>query len=155
VSASTRCLSILLSACLLAGCGDSAPKSDQVSGKVTFDGQPVVYGAINFIPDADKGHKGPAGNAEIIDGVYNTADAGGSGLLKGPHIARVTVFPEKLPPTNLDDSVLTKAPQPITIGFPVNVEVNGPTLDIEVPAKAKGFDMNKTGRSSGPRPGEP
>jgi hypothetical protein len=140
---------------MLSGCGDKAPEADQVSGKVTFDGQPVVYGSIEFIPDAAKGHKGPAGSAEIVDGQYDTSTAGGKGLSKGPHVARVTIFPAKLPETNLDDSVLTKAPTPIAVGFPMNVDISGPTLDVAVPASAKGFDMFKAGKTSGPRAGDP
>jgi hypothetical protein len=139
----------------LAGCGSGAPEFHQLRGKVSFDGKPVVYGTVEFIPNAAKGHQGPAGNAEIVEGAYDTTAAGGKGLSKGPHIARVTVYPEKLPPTNPDETVVTKSPAPICIGFPVEVDVAGPELDIEVPAKAKGFDMYKAGRPMGPRPGDP
>lgn len=140
---------------LLPGCGGDAPEFHQLSGKVTFDGQPVVYGAVEFIPDASKGQQGPAGSADIVDGAYDTAAAGGQGLSKGAHIARVTIFPEKLPPTNPDETVVTKAPTPIAVGFPMNVDVTGPTLDLAVPASAKGFDMYKTGRPAAPRAGDP
>jgi hypothetical protein len=139
----------------LAGCGSGGPEFHQLKGKATFDGKPIVYGTIEFIPDAKKGHKGPAGNAEIVDGLYDTSAASGKGLSKGPHVARVTVYPEKLPPTNPDETVATKAPATICIGFPVDVNVEGPELDITVPASAKGFDMYKTGRPMGPRPGDP
>jgi hypothetical protein len=136
-------MSLLVTAAL-AGCGPAAPEFHQLSGKVTFDGQPVVYGTVEFIPDAAKGHKGPAGSADINDGVYDTSLAGGQGLSKGPYIARLTIFPEKLPPTNENELIPTKAPKTIAVGFPIDVNVDGPTLDLAVPAKAKGFDMFKS-----------
>lgn len=145
----------LLLTLALVGCGSGGPEFHQLKGNVTFDGKPVVYGTIDFVPDTAKGHSGPAGNADIVEGVYDTTAAGGKGLSTGPHIARVTVFPEKLPPTNADETVVTKGPTPIAVGFPVEVNVEGATLDIAVPAKAKGFDMYKSGRAAGPRPGDP
>ncbi len=137
-----------------AGCG-GGPDMHQLNGKVTFDGQPVVYGDVQFIPDASKGLQGPGGNAEIIDGIYDTSQAGGKGLSKGPHIARVTIFAEKLVAGSGDETQVSKAPKPLAVGFPIEVDVTGPTLDITVPASAKGFDMYKSNRPSGPRPGAP
>ncbi len=150
----TGLLSLLALSSLLQGCGSGAPEFHQLAGQATFDGQPIVYGTIEFIPDGAKGHQGPAGSADIVDGAYDTAAAGGQGLSKGPHIARITIFPEKLPPTNEDETVVTKAISPIAVGFPLEVDVTGPTLDLTVPKSAKGFDMYKPGRSSGPRPGD-
>jgi hypothetical protein len=150
-----RLFASLLITVALVGCGSGAPEFHQLKGNVTFDGKPVVYGTIEFIPDAAKGHQGPAGNADIVDGVYDTTVAGGKGLSKGPHIARVTLFAEKLPPANPDETVVTKSPAPIAVGFPVDVNVDGPELNIDVPAKAKGFDMYKVGRPMGPRAGDP
>jgi len=151
----SRLFGSLLLAAAFAGCGSGAPEFHQLKGNVTFDGKPVVYGTIEFIPNAAKQHQGPAGSADIVDGVYDTAAAGGKGLSKGPHVARVTVFAEKLPPANADETVVTKAPTPIAVGFPVEVDVTSETLDIAVPASAKGFDMYKSGRASGPRAGDP
>jgi hypothetical protein len=145
---------VILSA-VFVGCGMGAPEFHQLTGNVTFDGKPVVYGTVEFIPDSAKGHQGPAGSADIVDGVYDTSKAGGKGLSKGPHVARVTLFAEKLPPTNPDETVVTKSPLPIAVGFPLNVEVTGPTLDLAVPGSAKGYDMYKAGRPTGPRPGDP
>ena len=51
----------------LAGCGGSGPKTYDVSGTVTFDGQNVPTGEIMFIPD-DKS-VGPV-EGKITDGKY-------------------------------------------------------------------------------------
>ncbi|WP_145030958.1 hypothetical protein [Caulifigura coniformis] len=142
---------MFLAAVVLVGCGSGEPEFHQLRGNATFDGKPIVYGTIEFIPD--KGLQGPAGNADIVDGVYDTSAAGGKGLSKGPHIARITFFAEKLPPTNDDETVTVKGPLPIAIGFPIEVTVDGPTLDLAVPANAKGFDMFK-GASHGRRSNE-
>jgi len=142
-------------AAALAGCGSGAPEFHQLKGNVTFDGKPVVYGTVEFIPNTAKGHHGPAGNADVVEGAYDTNAVGGKGLSKGPHIARVTIFPEKPPAPSTDETVVSKGPTPICIGFPVEVDVQGPELNIDVPAKAKGFDMYKAGRPAGPRPGDP
>jgi hypothetical protein len=139
---------------LLAGCG-GGPEFHQVAGKVTFDGQPVVYGAVEFIPDTAKGHTGSAGNADIVEGVYDTARPGGKGLSKGPHIARVTVYPEKPPESSGDETVASNAKPPIVVGYPVEVNIDGPTLDIAVPASAKGFDMFKSSKPAARRGNDP
>jgi hypothetical protein len=130
----------------LIGCGRGAPEFYQLKGNVTFDGKPVVYGAIEFLPDAAKGQLGPSRSADIVDGAYDTTTAGGNGLSKGPHIARVTIFSEKLPPTTPEVTAAATGPTAITIGFPLEVNVAGPTLDLDVPASARGFDMYNPGR---------
>ena len=49
-------LSLAIIACLLTGCGSDGPPRYQVTGEVTFDGQPVTDGQIIFTPkDSDLG----------------------------------------------------------------------------------------------------
>lgn len=53
---------------MAAGCGDGAKEPDaSVSGAVTFNGQPVTNGSVNFSP-ADG--KGASAEAAIADGKY-------------------------------------------------------------------------------------
>jgi hypothetical protein len=145
---------VVLAPLVFVSCAGSKSEFHQVKGKVTFDGQPVVYGTVEFLPDSTKGQKGPGASADIVDGMYDTSQAGGEGLSKGPHIARVTMFAEKVPQT-ADETVVVKAPPPIAVGYPLEVSVDGPDLDLNIPAKAKGFDMYKSGRPTGPRAGDP
>ena len=55
---------------LVAGCGNGMNGSSfNVSGAVTYDGQPVPVGYIKFIPKGD----GATGFASIRDGKYDTS----------------------------------------------------------------------------------
>ncbi|WP_437230938.1 hypothetical protein SH661x_002223 [Planctomicrobium sp. SH661] len=77
---------------LLSGCAKVAegPVRYQVSGQVTFDGQPVPHGSIIFDPDVQAGNSGPQGSAEIINGSYSTALHRGTGVVGGPMLITVT-----------------------------------------------------------------
>lgn len=70
----------------LIGCGPSRPETAQVSGKITFNGQPVPAGRIAFWPP-----KGRPAIAEIRpDGSYElTSFSDGDGAILGQH--RVTI----------------------------------------------------------------
>jgi hypothetical protein len=63
-----------------------------VSGRVTYDGQPLPAGVIYFDPDVTKQNDGPQGYAVIKDGAYSTADRNGRGVAGGPHIVRIEGF---------------------------------------------------------------
>ena len=52
------------------GCGgDSGPERAEVSGSVTFAGQPIETGSIAFIPDGAT--SGPSVGGSIRDGMYH------------------------------------------------------------------------------------
>lgn len=72
----------------LSGCaGEDGPRRYDLSGTVTYDGQPVSEGSISFIPQSQEGVAG--GFATIVDGKYDTK-AGGRGHLGGPHEIQIT-----------------------------------------------------------------
>ena len=77
---------------ILSGCGDGT-KRVRISGQVTFEGKPVKYGNIVFEPDASKGNNGPQGYAKIVDGAYDTADAG-TGPCVGPQVVAIEGYPD-------------------------------------------------------------
>ncbi len=74
---------------LLMGCGHGSeiPRAS-VSGKVSYQGQPIADGTIRFVPI--KGTKGPVAGAEIKDGVYQVVVAGGVPL--GTHRVEIQAF---------------------------------------------------------------
>jgi hypothetical protein len=78
----------LLAACvaitLFAGCG--GPDSDRasISGKVTFDGEPVKTGQIAFEPQG----QGRFGIAQIVDGAYQMPPQ--QGPTPGKYTVRIT-----------------------------------------------------------------
>jgi len=77
------------------GCGSGERRYD-LSGTVTFKGQPVPEGYITFEPDASQGNRGGPGHAKILDGKYDTSLEADSGILGGPHVIRITGFDKKV-----------------------------------------------------------
>jgi hypothetical protein len=71
------------------GCGGGGVKRYDLSGSVTYRGQPVPTGSIVFEPDKTKGNEGPAGFAKIKAGKYDTRQEGGMGIIGGPHLVRI------------------------------------------------------------------
>jgi len=76
---------------LFLGCS-GRPKLYDVSGRVTYDGQPLPAGVIYFDPDVMKKNDGPQGYAIIKDGAYSTAAPGGKGVVGGAYLARIEGF---------------------------------------------------------------
>jgi hypothetical protein len=70
-----------MAATLVSGCGDSVPRNE-VTGKVTYQGQPVTGGIIYFVPDS-----GPQATAVLgNDGSYQLVTPGlGDGAVTGVH----------------------------------------------------------------------
>ena len=133
---------LLMTACML-GCGGGGalPRSD-LSGAATFDGKPIVHGAVQFVPDLKTGEPGTAGSAIIVDGKYDTATEGGQGIQAGAYKVYVTAY-ESRPPEIADETVETKPAQPIFFRFELKATIEPPTYDIAVPAEAKGFNPAK------------
>lgn len=62
------------------GCGNRGYEGDQrypLSGKVTFDGEPVDLGSISFLPVGDGGKQRVSGG-QIEDGKYSVPEAQGA-----------------------------------------------------------------------------
>lgn len=70
----------------LAGCGGGDRNRAVVTGTITYQGEPLPTGRIQFVPA--KGTKAPQSGAEITDGRY-TVDARG-GLAVGTYQVRIT-----------------------------------------------------------------
>lgn len=78
---------------LVCGCGQQGPARFDVSGTVTYDGQPLPQGTIRFEPDGSKGNHGPVGYAAITDGTYTTKGQGTLGAIEGPLVVWITGLP--------------------------------------------------------------
>jgi len=87
-------ISLLVVALLPAGCTRQPPMS-QLSGNVTFKGQPVPAGYVSFTPDIDAGNKGQLRVFQIKDGVYDSALANPPGLPAGNYFIRIAGFDGK------------------------------------------------------------
>jgi hypothetical protein len=81
-------------ALLAAGC---SPKEElaQLSGKVTFKGQPVPAGYISFTPEAGKGS---VRVCQIKDGVYDSSKEVPPGIYPGKNLIRIGGFDGKKVP---------------------------------------------------------
>ncbi|AMV20067.1 hypothetical protein [Planctomyces sp. SH-PL14] len=133
-------LAMLLLLVTAVGCGGATSERTNVKGKVTIGGKPVVYGTIDFSPDSSKGHKGPAGTAEIVDGAYDTAASGG-GIFPGPHIVVVTGFDAR-PSSNTNETVASTV-KPLFTGYRVATDISSGTYDLDVSGDAAGKDFSQ------------
>jgi hypothetical protein len=114
---------------LVAGCSGSRPPTVQLSGKVTFKGQPVPAGYLSFLPDASQGGRGEVRVVQIKDGVYDSSREKNPGLYPGPMLIRIGGF---------DGKPLHRFPQGKQIFNPYEVRdtVAAGTKDFDVPAAA-------------------
>ena len=120
---------ILLVSAMCAGCTkNDEPPRYRISGVVTFRGEPVPRGSIQFIPVEPIDGKKIAGTATIIDGKYDT-DVDGKGFSGGPQVVTVEAFDGNY----IDEDLPNGAP--IEMGFlkkfdlPVSKDA---VLDIEL-----------------------
>src|SRR3954454_20648207 len=74
-----------------AGCS-SKPKPAQLSGMVTFKGQPVPAGFVSLAPDVGNGGKGKGRVFQIKERVYDSAKETPSGIDPGPYFVRIAGF---------------------------------------------------------------
>jgi hypothetical protein len=93
-----RSLLLIASAAFLLGCGDaSKPTLGRVSGKVTYNSQPVPKGIVSFVPRGGPGAQtGQAATGEIgPDGSYSlTTFEKGDGAVLGEHTVLVSAREE-------------------------------------------------------------
>jgi hypothetical protein len=83
--------SMLILVLIAAACGCAKEeKLYRVSGVVTHNGKPIPKGIIHFVPKGD----GPQGNANILDGKYDSAKQG-KGVRGGAYDIRVNGFDGK------------------------------------------------------------
>jgi len=122
------CLAAILVA---AGCSGAKTKVAQLSGKVTFKGQPVPTGYITFMPDSSAGNVGQIKKFDIKDGTYDTKQGPDPGVQPGPNILTVAGF---------DGKVIAYYPQGKQIFNAVELKETIPegatTKDIPIPDSA-------------------
>ncbi|MFW6169338.1 MAG: hypothetical protein ACODAD_02530 [Planctomycetota bacterium] len=121
-------LIILSGLIVAAGCGQEGPPRYDVSGTVTYKGEAVPAGMIQFIPDNEKGNSGPAGNATIEDGTFDTA-VQGVGTIGGPHKVIVDAYDGEAQGQDFPNGL------PIFRGYETEIELpeEATTIEIEIP----------------------
>lgn len=113
--------SMAIVASLAIGCGSDVDRRD-VSGEVTFAGQPIAFGQIMFMPES-KEKLAPTGEAEIVDGRFDTSSPGGRGIIPGSHQVRVTAYAERPPESSDDETAPSLAPPPLFAGYAFKADV--------------------------------
>lgn len=127
---------ISFATCLAIGCQSEVDRQD-VSGNVTFVGKPVAYGRIMFMPES-KEKLAPTGEAEIVDGRYDTSLPGGKGVILGPHRVRITAYEQRPPDAPDDETLPSLSEPPIVDGYVTKADLKPEGNDFDVPASAKG-----------------
>jgi hypothetical protein len=120
---------------MVIGCGSSGPQMGRVSGKVTYQGQPVANATVTFLPDA-AGSQSATGITDA-SGEYQLSTFGkNDGALVGKHRANVVAraaFEGKLPP-GAGEAMLEEFQ---SVGKPLipqkyfNVETSGLSFDVQ------------------------
>ncbi len=124
-------LAVLCAVVGLGGCsGESTQPRYQVSGSVTYAGQPVPSGLVKFEPDVDKGGVGPGSYAPIKDGTYCTEE----GLCAGPMKVRICGM-DGIEQEVVKDGETVMAESPLFDEYPTQAEVKhkDTVVDFEIP----------------------
>jgi hypothetical protein len=82
------CLAASLFVLTATGCGKSGMERVYVSGKATYDGQPIEIGQIRFVPVSPA--TGPITIDRIENGAYETATTGG--VTVGTHRVEMRMY---------------------------------------------------------------
>ena len=128
-------LLIFTAAGAITGCSQQdGPTRYDVTGVVTYAGKPVPVGFVTFIPDTDKGNKGPGGGADVKDGKYDTAS--GKGMVGGPHKIQVVGF-DGIPVVIAGSKFEEGTPLFPRNEFEADLPSEAGTFDIEVPVTKK------------------
>jgi len=112
---------------LVVGCSSEPPMA-QVSGKVTFKGQPVPAGWISFIPESGKGS---ARVCQIKDGMYDSATEKQPGVYPGKNLIKIAGFDgKKIPLWGQGKQIFN----PVDLTF--EIPAGSTTKDFEIPDSA-------------------
>lgn len=92
---SAICVALVLGFCV--GCSNK-PKMAQLSGKITFKGNPVPAGWISFTPDVAAGTNGQIRVMQIQEGVYDSNTGDEPGIPPGSYMVKIAGFDGKRVP---------------------------------------------------------
>ncbi len=118
-----RLIAGLLILCLGTGCWSSSSeiKRYAIEGEVTFNGQPIPGGTIEFEPDSEKGNRGPMSKAFFTDSRFSIDSD--RGIIGGAYLVRIEGYTA---PLDGNDGPGSITPQPL---FPEHV------ISIELPTE--------------------
>jgi hypothetical protein len=119
-------------AVLAAGCGPKGVDRYDLTGAVTFRGQPVPKGYLIFQPDTAKQNRGPGSKAGLFNGRYETM--AGQGHVGGPHI--VSIVGTDGIEFDQGNGIMNPMGKPLFPEYTVEVDLpkESGSFDFEVPA---------------------
>lgn len=123
----------LLVVCLGFGCGSSSElKRYPIEGEITFNGQPIPGGTIEFEPDSGQGNEGPLSKAMFRDSKFLIDSR--RGIIGGPYIVRIEGYTA---PLDGDSGPGSKTPMPIFKQYVTKMELpkSATTHKFDVPAE--------------------
>lgn len=119
---------LVLGLLFVTGCSEGGPDRGQVSGKITWKGEPVVDATVSFLPVEGRASVGTTDQ----DGAYKLAySKGKTGALLGEHTITISHDPN-------DPSIAPAVPLPAqfsirtTTPLKRTVEAGSNTIDIEL-----------------------
>jgi hypothetical protein len=121
--------------CLLAvvaiasGCGrTTGPERYDVSGTVTFRGEPVPSGTITFEPDLSRANSGPVSVIPIVDGRYDSVALERPGPLAGSLVVRISGYPAPDPEVEIQPALFPEYRTQVDLA----ASSSGAVLDFDV-----------------------
>jgi hypothetical protein len=119
--------------CIATGCSEPRVGRFDLTGQVTYRGQPVPKGYMIFTPDREKGNSGPAAKSTIVNGQYETIK--GLGVVGGPHV--VSIVGTDGVPYDQGEGVMNPMGRPMFPEYKAHVDLpkESGTFNFEVPAE--------------------
>lgn len=129
---SSRSIALLICCSALVGCGSGKKPHHDVHGKVTLNGQPVVYGSLTFSPASNEANPGRTMIVQVRENGYDLRPNGGA--VAGPANISLTHYPVNFTPKDWDN--LTEV-ESLKLGLVVpklytkKIDVNKDELNLE------------------------
>ena len=130
---------LLLCTCsIAAGCSEDGPAIGELSGTVTFEGQPVTDGIINFESAAGFGVSVPL----TAEGTFELASQYGSGIPQGSYRVSVTPPPPPVDPSQPAGGTSGPPPDPKNIPRKYrDFSTSGLTVEVTEISSVVTFDL--------------
>ena len=119
----------------IAGCQKKDDGRIDISGNVTWKGQPVPAGQLFFSPDVAKGNSGAQGMTAIKNGRFDTSGDQGRPTILGAVIVTVHAFDGVATPEGGSDGSRLFMPYEMAMEIPADAS----EIDIVVPESVKGL----------------
>jgi len=125
---------VLLVVAIASGCSrKTGPERYDVSGTVTFRGEPVPSGTITFERDLSRANSGPVSVIPIVDGRYDSVALERPGPLAGSLVVRISGYPAPDPEVEIQPALFPEYRTKVDLASSTGVAV----LDFEVPEASR------------------